>query len=63
MYNYLKYYEIPTVIIGTKYDNVNNFVNKCKDGVIWYFDIFGLKAEDLYKTLLQFKFDWQRVVR
>ena len=32
------------------------FIDKYKDeGVIWYFDVFSMSAEDLYRTLLQFK--------
>ncbi len=41
-------------VIGTKYDNVKEYV-KDKD-IIWYFDVFSMKSEDLYKTLLQFKY-------
>ncbi len=44
-------------IIGTKYDGTKDFINKYKDeGIIWYFDIFGLSCECLYNTLLQFKY-------
>lgn len=43
-------------IIGTKYDYVNNFIDKYQeDGIIWYFDNFALSAFDMYLTLLQFK--------
>ena len=43
-------------IIGTKFDNTLDFIEKYKDeGIIWYFDVFSLSAEDLYRTLLQFK--------
>ena len=43
-------------IIGTKYDYVNDFVERYKDdGIIWYFDNFALSAFDMYLTLLQFK--------
>ncbi len=43
-------------IIGTKYDHVNEFIERYKkDGIIWYFDNFALSAFDMYLTLLQFK--------
>ena len=43
-------------IIGTKFDNTLNFIEKYKDkGIIWYFDVFSLTSEELYRTLLQFK--------
>ena len=43
-------------IIGTKFDNVNAFIEKYKDyGFIWYFDIFDITSYDLYNTLIQFK--------
>ena len=35
--------------------NVNNFIDIHKEGIIWYFDIFNMSSENLYKTLLQFK--------
>lgn len=44
-------------LIGTKFDNTKKFINKYKDdGIIWYFDVFGLTAECLYNTLIQFKY-------
>ena len=44
-------------IIGTRYDGTKEFINKYKDeGVIWYFDVFGLSSESLYNTLIQFKY-------
>lgn len=44
-------------IIGTKYDKTKEFVEKYKDdGIIWYFDVFSMTSEDLYKTLVQFKY-------
>ena len=43
-------------IIGTKFDNTLEFIEKHKEeGIIWYFDVFSLSVEDLYRTLLQFK--------
>ena len=44
-------------LVGTKYDHVNNFIDKYKnDGIIWYFDIFSMSAYDTYLTLLQLKY-------
>lgn len=44
-------------LVGTKYDYVNNFIDKYKnDGIIWYFDIFSMSAYDTYLTLLQLKY-------
>lgn len=43
-------------IIGTKYDGVAKFVEKYKnDGIIWYFDNFALKSEDLFNSLWHMK--------
>lgn len=43
-------------IIGTKYDNTSNFIEKYKeDGIIWYFDIFNISSEDLTGLLFQMK--------
>ena len=41
-------------VIGTEFDRTREFLEKYKDN-IWYFDVFSLSAEDLYRTLLQFK--------
>lgn len=39
-------------IIGTPYDGTNQFIQKYQaDGVIWYFDIFALRAEAVHNTL------------
>lgn len=44
-------------IIGTKYDAVDQFINKYKScGFIWYFDDFSMSAEVFYRTLLQFRY-------
>lgn len=41
---------------GTKYDKTTMFIEKYKeDGIIWYFDIFNMSAEDFYLTLFQLK--------
>jgi len=43
-------------IIGTKYDGTLKFIEKYKeDGIIWYFDNFALKAEDLFYVLWNMK--------
>ena len=41
-------------IIGTRFDKTNSFLEKYKD-TIWYFDVFSMQPEDLYRTLIQFK--------
>lgn len=42
-------------VIGTKFDNVSNFIQKYKsNGFIWYFDVFSMTAEGVYNTLHQF---------
>lgn len=39
-------------ILGTPYDGTAQFVEKYKaDGVLWYFDVFSLSAEAVYRTL------------
>ena len=43
-------------LIGTKYDFTKEFIKKYKnDGIIWYFDNFALKAEDLFYVLWSMK--------
>lgn len=43
-------------ILGTKYDYTKDFIERYKeDGIIWYFDIFSLTAEDLYLLLIQMR--------
>ena len=43
-------------MIGTSYEDVKGFVNRYKDdGIIWYFDIFAMTSENVYRTLLQMK--------
>ncbi|MCF0105536.1 MAG: LD-carboxypeptidase [Holdemanella sp.] len=44
-------------LIGTPICNVQAFVEKYKDdGQIWYFDVFSMSAEVVYRTLCQMKF-------
>ena len=43
-------------LFGTKYDKTVDFIEKYKDdGIIWYFDNFGLSSEHLIRTLWKFK--------
>lgn len=43
-------------IIGTPYDGTQQFLEKYKaDGILWYFDIFALRAEQVYNTLWHMK--------
>lgn len=43
-------------MIGTPFEDVSGFVERYKDdGIIWYFDIYAMNAENTYRTLLQMK--------
>lgn len=43
-------------LVGTKFDNTLNFIEKYKnDGIIWYFDICELSSEDLIRAFWQLK--------
>lgn len=43
-------------LLGTPCDYTNQFIEKYKeDGIIWYFDVFELSAEEFYRTLFQMK--------
>ena len=43
-------------LIGTPYENTLDFIKRYKkDGMIWYFDIFSMPAESVYRTLLHMK--------
>lgn len=45
-----------TYLVGTKYDNVENFINKYKnDKIIWFLESCDLEAWNLKLALLQFK--------
>ena len=47
--------DIITELIGTKYDNISNFIEKYKDdGIIWYFDNCELFLEELIRLLWKF---------
>lgn len=42
--------------IGTKYDNVNNYIEKYKqDGILWFLEVFEMSTPTLYLTLWQMK--------
>ncbi|MBU5675769.1 LD-carboxypeptidase [Alkaliphilus sp. MSJ-5] len=45
------------VLVGTPFDNVNNFVNQyChEEGVIWYLETVGMDAAEIYRALWQMK--------
>lgn len=44
-------------LIGTKFDYTKDFVTRYQeDGIIWYFDIFALSSEDVYRALIQMKY-------
>ena len=43
-------------LCGTRFDNVNNFIEKYKhDGIVWYFDNCELNSCGLYRALFQLK--------
>ena len=43
-------------LIGTRYDGTLDFIKRYKDdGIIWYFDIFAMKAEAVHNTLFKMK--------
>lgn len=43
-------------LIGTPYEHAVDFVKRYKkDGIIWYFDIFSMPAEQVYRGLLHMK--------
>ncbi len=43
-------------LIGTKYDNTKNFIEKYKkDGIIWFFDNCELSSESLVRAMFQLK--------
>lgn len=43
-------------IIGTKYDNTKEFINKYQeDGIVWYFDVYSMPNEDILRTMWQLK--------
>lgn len=49
-------FEIIENLIGTKWDGVNNFIEKYQDdGIIWYFDVFAKSSYNFYLDLLHMK--------
>lgn len=43
-------------LVGTKYDNVTNFIEKYKnDGIIWFLESCELSSEQLIRALIQLK--------
>lgn len=49
-------FDVISKIIGTKYDNVKNYINKYnKDGIIWYLESFSSTSSELTRLLWQFK--------
>ena len=42
--------------VGTKYDNVNNYLEKYReDGFVWFFDCYEFNTPDFYRTLWELK--------
>ena len=41
--------------IGTKYDKINDYIRRHKEGVIWFFDIFEIGTASLFRALWQMK--------
>ena len=54
-----------TYLVGTKYDNVSNFIDKYKDnGIIWFLESCDLEAWNLKLALLQLKrANWFKYVK
>ena len=45
-----------TDVVGTRFDGTREFIERYKDdGIIWYFDIFALKAEVVHNVLFKMK--------
>ena len=43
-------------LLGTPYDNAADFAKRyADDGVIWYFDVYDMAAESVYRTLLHMR--------
>ena len=47
--------ETITQLIGTEFDNVTNFCKNCKEGIIWYIDIYEDNAPEVYRKLNHMK--------
>lgn len=49
-------FDVIDKIIGTKYDKLNDFIERYKDdGIVYYFDVFSMSALNFYLSLLQMK--------
>lgn len=44
-----------SIIFGTKYDYTLDFINSCKEGIIWYIDNCELTSMELYRRLWKMK--------
>ncbi len=45
-----------TDLIGTEFDGTKGFIERYRDdGIIWYFDIFALKAEQVHNALFKMR--------
>lgn len=43
-------------LIGTRFDKTKDFISKYKDdGIVWYFDNYGLTNEEILRTMWHFK--------
>lgn len=47
--------DVIKTVIGTPYDNVKNFCNQFKEGMIWCIENCELSVPDLYRTLWQMR--------
>lgn len=49
-------FDVIDIIIGTKYDNIKNYIQKYKeDGIIWFLEIFEMSTAKIYLKLWQMK--------
>ena len=49
--------EVLQNLMNTPYDGTKEFIDKYQnDGIIWYFDVFNMSAENFYLTLLKMKY-------
>lgn len=57
--------EVLKDLVGTDFHDIKKFNEKYKnDGIIWYFDIYEMNANDFYRTLLQFEYNgWFKNVK
>lgn len=47
--------DVIKTILGTPYDNVNNFCNQFDEGIIWYIENCEMSVTDLYRALWQMR--------